>query len=134
MQIVISQLIILTHMTERPLGVTIIGILWILLAFLSISAGILFSLAGTLIAGIFGLMAGIFIVIIGIIDLALGIGCFNGWPWVWTLCVILAIIHLILGIGGLFITGFSSLIAIIIILLILYYLFQPHVKGWFGKN
>jgi len=121
-------------MTERPLGVTIIGILWILLGLLTLSAGILISTVGTLIAGLFGLVAGVVIVILGLIDIVFGIGCFMGWPWVWILCIILAVVHLLFGIAGLFTSGFSSLIGIIITGIILYYLFQPNVKAWFGQE
>jgi hypothetical protein len=121
-------------MVDRPLGVTIIGILWILLGLLTLSAGLLISILGTLIAGVLGLVVGAVIVILGLIDIAFGVGCFMAWPWVWILCIILAVIHLLLGLAGLFTSGFSSLLGIIITGIILYYLFQPNVKAWFGQE
>jgi hypothetical protein len=71
--------------------------------------------------------------IIGIIDLLLGIGCFKAWSWAWIVGVIFSAITVLIGIVSLLTTGFSALIEIIIAAIILYYLFQPQVKAYFGK-
>jgi hypothetical protein len=114
---------------ERPLGVTIIGILWII-------GGLLYLAGGTglaFLAGPFGAGFGTVMVILGLIYILLGIGCFMAWPWVWTIGVILTIIGLLIGIASLFTTGFGALLTIIIAAIILYYLFQPHVRAYFSK-
>jgi hypothetical protein len=122
-------------MSERPLGVTIIGILWIIGGLLAIFAGII---SGAILSfvGLGGLGAAIGIVafIIGIVYLILGVGCFMAWPWVWTVGVIFSAISILIGIMNLFSQGAGALLGIIIAAIILYYLFQPQVKAYFGKS
>ncbi|HUU74782.1 MAG TPA: hypothetical protein VMW63_01695 [Methanoregulaceae archaeon] len=121
-------------MTERPLGVTIIGILWIISGLLALIGGLGIAVMGTVVAGVFSLFLGIITIVIGLVYLALGVGCFKAWPWVWTVGVIFSIIGIIMGLFSLFSTGAGAIISIIIAVIILYYLFQPHVKAWFGKE
>lgn len=67
----------------------------------------------------------------------LGIGCFKGWGWVWTLAVIFAVLGIIMQIASLAMTGTAGIASVIIGILInaviLWYLFQANVKQWFGK-
>jgi len=120
-------------MSERPLGVTILGVLWIIGGVLAIIGGIIGG-AILSIVGLGGLGAaiGITLFVIGIIDLLLGIGCFKAWPWVWIVGVIISAISILIGIASLFTTGASALLGIVISAIILYYLFQPQVKAYFG--
>ncbi len=121
-------------MTERPLGVTIIGILWIIGGILAIVRGLGIVVLGSVVAGVFGLFIGAAGLIIGFVYLVLGVGCFKGWPWVWTVGVIFSIISIIMGLFSLFSTGAGALLDIVIAAVILYYLFRPNVKAWFGKT
>jgi hypothetical protein len=121
-------------MTERPLGVTILGILWILGGLLALLGGLGIAAIGSMIAGPFGLAIGIVFIIIGLVDLALGIGCFKAWPWVWTVGVVFSILSIIMGLYSLVTTGLAAVIGLIIPVIILYYLFQPNVKAYFGKT
>jgi hypothetical protein len=118
---------------ERPLGVTIIGILWILGGLIYLFGGLGAAAIGGILLGALGAALGAILIIIGIIFIILGIGCFMAWPWVWTVGVILTIIGLILSIASLFSAGAAALIGIIIDAIILWYLFQPQVKAYFGK-
>ena len=120
-------------MAERPLGVTIIGILWIIGGILGLLAGAGFMAMGTVFFGAFGLLFGAIFIVIGIIEIVLGYGCFQAWPWVWTVGVILTAISLLMGIVSIFTSGAGALLSIVISAIILYYLFQPHVKTYFGK-
>jgi len=124
-------------MTERPLGVTIIGILWILSGLLALFGGIGIAALGSLVAGpiggIIGLGLGVALLVIGIIEIVLGIGCFKRWGWVWTVGVIVTIISLLMGIVDLFRTGAGALLGIVISVVILWYLFRENVKKYFGK-
>ncbi|MCX6700626.1 MAG: hypothetical protein NTV68_12035 [Methanomicrobiales archaeon] len=121
-------------MSGRPLGVTILGILWIIGGLFAIIGGVLggaiLSVAGF---GGIGAALGVGAFIIGIIDLLLGIGCFKAWSWVWIVGVIFSAISILIGIVSLLTTGFSALLGIIIAAIILYYLFQPQVKAYFGN-
>jgi len=125
-------------MADRPLGVTIIGILWIIGGLLMLLAGLGLAALGAVIAGpiggVVGLALGFVLIIIGIIEILLGIGCFKAWGWVWTVGVIITIISLVMGIITLFSDWMSGLISIIISAIILWYLFQANVKAYFGKS
>jgi hypothetical protein len=121
-------------MAERPLGVTVIGILWILAAL----AWFALALIGGAVLAVFGLGAlgaivGVILFIIGVIDLLLGIGCFMGWGWVWTVGAIFMIINILFGIVVLFANPVFGLVTIVIAVIVLWYLFQPQVKAFFGK-
>lgn len=109
---------------HRPLGVTIIAILLII-------AGII-SLVGGLI---------LLIVLVGFIFLALGIaylvmayGLWKGKGWAWTISLILAGIGIIMGIVYIIQDNLAGgIVSIIINGVIIYYLFRPNVKAFFGK-
>jgi len=124
-------------MTERPLGVTIIGILWILSGLLALFGGMGIAALGSLVAGpiggIIGLGLGVALLVIGIIEIVLVIGCFKRWGWVWTVGDIVTIISLLMGIVNLFRTGAGALLGIVISIVILWYLFRENVKKYFGK-
>ena len=122
-------------MSERPLGVTIIGVLWILSGLLWFVAAFL---GGALLAviglGALGAIVGVILFIIGIIDILLGIGCFLGWSWVWVIGVIFMVINLLIGLVSLFSSPGTGIITIIIAVIVLWYLFQPQVKAYFGRT
>jgi hypothetical protein len=121
-------------MSERPLGVTILGILWILFGLIWIVAAFL---GGAILAmiglGAIGAVIGVVLFIIGIIDLAIGVGCFKAWGWVWIVGVIFMAINLLIGIVSLISSPVTGLVTIIVAAIILWYLFQPKVKAYFGK-
>ncbi|MDD1719039.1 MAG: hypothetical protein LUQ25_03170 [Methanoregulaceae archaeon] len=122
-------------MAERPMGVTIIGILWIIAGLLWIFAGIVGGAVLAVIGlGAIGAALGVIFFVIGIIDILLGIGCFMGWGWVWTIGVIFMILNLIIGLISLFGSPVTGVITIIIAIIVLWYLFQPNVKAYFGKT
>lgn len=117
---------------SRPLGVTIIGILWILAGLLTAIGGGVGGAALAIIGlGGLGAAVGVILVIIGLVFIALGIGCFKGWPWVWPVGVIFTIIGIIINLLSILASTWSAIIGIIIDLIILWYLFQPQVKAWF---
>jgi hypothetical protein len=123
-----------SSMTEhaRPLGVTIIGILWILAGLLTaVGAGLGGATLAVIGLGALGAMVGVVFVIIGLVFIALGIGCFKGWPWVWPVGVIFTIIGLVINLLSILSNTGAAIIGIIIDIIILWYLFQPQVKAWF---
>jgi hypothetical protein len=114
----------------RPLGVTIIAILIVI-------SGVLILIVGI----------GLIFVVIGAIPLAIGLaylvmayGLLNGRGWAWTISTIVLIIGIILQIVSIprTIASGSSLsgdiISIAISVFILYYLYRPHVKSYFGRT
>jgi len=116
----------------RPLGVTIIGILWILAGLLmAVGAGVGGAALAIMGLGGLGAMVGVIFVIIGLVFIALGIGCFKGWPWVWPVGVIFTIVALVINLLSIVSMPAGAIIGIIFDIIVLWYLFQPQVKAWF---
>jgi len=116
----------------RPLGVTIIGILWILAGLLmAVGAGVGGAALAIMGLGALGAMVGVIFVIIGLVFIALGIACFKGWPWVWPVGVIFTIVALIINLLSIVSMPAGAIIGIIFDIIVLWYLFQPQVKAWF---
>jgi drug/metabolite transporter (DMT)-like permease len=136
---------------KRPTGVTIIAILIIIGGILLLLAGI----GGVAVGSLFiSQIIGLGFVIIGAIILAVGIGylvvsygLLKGKRWAWTITVVLLFIGIAINIASIifgsfainmdistFLTANSGNIAgIIISVIILYYMYRPHVKSYFGK-
>jgi hypothetical protein len=121
----------------RPTGVTILAILEIISGVIAIGIGIFFSaLWGSMGMGmmmdfggsaVMGLISSI-IVALGAISFLMAWGLLKGKPWAWTITLILTIISLIFDLPSM------NIIGLIIDIVILYYLFRPHVKAYFGKS
>jgi hypothetical protein len=114
---------------HRPLGVTIIAILAILggigFLFSGSAAFALLPIAGIVIGGI--------LVIIGLAYFVMAYGLWNGKKWAWTITLILSTIGIILGIASIAIGNVGALFQIIINAIVIYYLYRPNVKAYFGK-
>jgi zinc-ribbon domain len=140
----------------RPTGVTVLGVLAILVGLGGIVVGGLLVLAAAVIstlniassypqlagfssgtiAVVLGVLGGV-LLIIGILYLVTGIGFFGGKGWAWTIGLIVSVLSIIVNIiqaiispGGL---G-GAIFSIIIPLIIIYYLTRPHVKAFFSKG
>jgi hypothetical protein len=98
---------------------------------------------------IFAAVGGVLLVI-GIGYLIMSYGLFKGKGWAWTITIILTIIGIAIqivstSVGSVFTTSslhntnnatsgiVGSIIGIAINIIILYYLYRPHVKAYFGK-
>lgn len=116
---------------ERPLGITVLAILSLIVAILALSSGFLLVLVGTIMLpiSILGLaMAGfsIFGMIFGIMGLFLVYGLWTGRSWGWWLALIIAILVAIFSLIG------WNLIALIAAIVVIMYLTRPHVRAYFG--
>lgn len=138
---------------KRPTGVTVIAILIIIGGILLLLAGI----GGVAVGSLFisSQIIGLGFVIIGAIILAVGIGylvvsygLLKGKRWSWTITVVLLFIGIAIDVASIIIFGYfainmdtssflttnsGSIAGIIISVIILYYLYRPHVKSYFGK-
>jgi hypothetical protein len=93
--------------------------------------------------GMVPLILGIILLIIGIAYLAVSYGLLKGKGWAWIVTIVVTIIGLIIQIISSIIAGSitssvlmglgSNIIGIIISGVILYYMFRPHVKAYFGR-
>jgi len=114
----------------RPLGVTIIAILIVI-------SGVLILIVGI---GLIFVVFGAIPLAIGLAYLVMAYGLLNGRGWAWTISTIVLIIGIIIQIISIprTISSGSSLsgdiISIAISVFILYYLYRPHVKSYFGRT
>ena len=113
----------MTNERYRPLGVRLISILTVIgrIAFLGI---------GTILI-VIGI--GLGFIILGIAYFVMAYGLWNGRRWAWTITLIISGIGVIVGIASIIIGNFGSIISIIINSAIIYYLYRPDVKTFFGK-
>ncbi len=132
---------------QRPLGVTILGILAIIGGILGIFGSFAVIFVGAVVstgsvATNNNVASGGFITLLGIIllatsvgDIVVGIGFLGLKPWAWTLGIALMAIGILIDI--LFVTQGQSVgsevVSILISAAILYYLFTPNVKAAFGR-
>ncbi len=116
-----------------PRGLLIIIVLTIL------SGGILvimsiFNLGVSLRLGPQGAMGPTFLMALGVASLVTAFGLYKGKGWAWTLLLILSGF----GAAGFLLNVVSgqafSIAGIVINIIIIYYLYRPHVRRYFGKR
>jgi hypothetical protein len=138
---------------SRPTGVTIIAILNIIGGIIMVAGGLVLVAAGSFlpslppstfegsdlsgvpmsfVGGAAVAMGGV-IVALGIVSFIVAYGLMKGIGWAWNLTVVLSIISIVLNVISIATGNFGGIISIIISGVILYYLYRPHVKAYFGK-
>lgn len=58
----------------------------------------------------------------------------KGREWAWTAKVVLSVVSIVFGVVSLVAGNWLSIINIIISGIIIYYMYRPHVKAYFGKR
>ena len=82
-----------------------------------------------------GIAFGAVLVAIGIVSFFVAYGLLKGRGWAWTVTIILSIISIVWNaITIATAANFGGIISIIISGIIIYYLYRPHVKAYFGKG
>lgn len=96
---------------------------------------------GTHLSGIVPSFIGGGTIVIGSVIIAIGLyrsllpyGLLRGIGWAWTAAVILSIISIILNAISIVMGNTGGIVSISISGIILYYLYRPHVKDYFGKK
>jgi len=79
------------------------------------------------------------LITLGIVDAGIGIGLLRGKHWAWKLAVILAFVSIAIDVITLMIKSHisnygGSIIGVMIDAVILYYLYRPHVRDYFKKS
>jgi len=136
---------------NRPIGVTLIAIWYIIIGIVLVLGGIsLVALAGLaeggyipglgdfpylgVILALGGAIAIIFI-IIAVVEFIIAWGLLGGKGWAWTLTIVLTFLAIALEVlsltGG---VGAFTIIGLAINALIIYYLFRPNIKAFFRKG
>ena len=108
---------------HRPLGVTIVAILTII-------GGLIFLVSG-LVLLIIGI--GFILLALGIAYLVMAYGLWKGKGWAWTITLILSVIGIIIAIVSIAAGNVAAIINVIIHGIVIYYLYRPNVKAFFGK-
>lgn len=134
----------------RPTGVTIIAVLMAIAGIVMIIAGTSAVAVGPFLPTAFpsqnlptGLSAamlgglavgsGAFMLVLGVAGLVISYGLFKGRGWAWTAAVVLSIIGVVMSVVAIVTGNFGSIVSLIINGIILYYLYRPHVKAYFGR-
>ena len=99
--------------SQRPLGVTILAIL-------------------TVISGI-GFLVSVILVPLGIAMLVVAYGLWKGKRWAWTITLVLSFIGIALGLASIATGNIVSIWPVIINAIVIYYLYRPNVKAFFGR-
>ena len=74
------------------------------------------------------------LIAIGIVSFIVAYGLLKGMRWAWTVTVVLSIISIALNAISIATGNIGGIVSIIISGIILYYLYRPHVKAFFGKG
>ncbi|MGH9777661.1 MAG: hypothetical protein ACRD5I_04550 [Candidatus Acidiferrales bacterium] len=142
---------------DRPTGVTILAILEFLGAGLFILLGLLFLVGFSLLGGAagqagegsgmavlmgLGAVAGVVFLALALIPLAIGIGLWKLKNWARILVIVFSILGVLSNLAGAAIplmtgdpvSAVSSVIGLGVNGLILWYMFQPHVREAFGAS
>jgi uncharacterized membrane protein HdeD (DUF308 family) len=147
---------------HRPLGITIIAILTIIDGIAFLASGIaavtvapfLFgvdinnnnvppatgtstlgsvTIPDTLLVGM-SIVTGAAILILGIAYFVMAYGLLKAKGWAWTITVVLSCIGIALGFVSIVTGHIGSIFSVVINGLILYYIYRPNVKSFFGKT
>ena len=86
------------------------------------------------ILGGIGIAIGGVLLALAIVSFVVAYGLLKGLGWAWTVTIVLSIISIILNVISIAAGNIASIISIIISGIILYYLYRPHVKAYFGKG
>ncbi len=126
---------------SRPIVITIVAILEFLAGIITLLAGlaVVFGMSiGVDIPSEFealGSFMGIALIASGILAIVIAGGFWNGWKIMWYIGVVVNAIELLFSVVSIFSgAGFSAVLPILINLIILFYLFRPGVKEFFGIN
>lgn len=117
---------------SRPLLVTLVAILNILIGLAAILVGGVTFAGLTILGGIeIGAVTGGTSVAVGLIYILVGVGFLGGWSIMWYLGIVLEGISVILNIMSIFVGNISAIVSILISLIIILYLLKPNVKRYF---
>ena len=146
----------MSTLQKRPLVVTVLGVLsqvvGVIFAFSGVAIIVLGMTAPFLlsdemimqnellrtmpieITAMLASLVGIIVLGIGIFEIIVGTGLMKAKKWAWTLEVISTFISLGIGVFYLIDDVVSGILTLVLNVLILYYLYRPNVKVYFGKT
>lgn len=114
---------------SRPFGVTLIAILAVLGGIGSFLSG----LAVIAIIPLLGIILGGILIVIGLAYFGVAYGLWKGFSWAWIITLIVSVIGIIVGLGSLAVGNMGAIFHVIVNAIVIYYLYRPNVKAYFGK-
>ncbi len=114
---------------ERPAGVTLLAILYVLNAIVAFVGAAMLMWVGTALGGMSGLICTAPFLLLGVFFLLVAMGLFAMKSWAWTVGLVFAILGLLGGLGGAAGGNYVSVANLILNLIIIVYLFK--VKEYF---
>jgi hypothetical protein len=127
----------------RPTGVAVLAILDLIAGILALLGGIFVAaLGGSGLLALYGYgffsgfvaFIGFFIIIVGVLAIVVGWGMWSGKGWAWILAIILYALGALTSLLSLAGGNVSSVVGLLIDALLLWYMFRPHVKAYFGRG
>jgi len=139
---------------DRPIGITLIAILNIVIGILLILGALSFAaLAGLAVSGYgpdlipgltdlpyldimmaLGGIIAVVLIIVALVEFIMAWGLLKGKGWAWILSIVFMFLTIALGFLSLVHPTAFNLIGLAIDALIVYYLFRPNVKAFFGRG
>lgn len=132
----------------RPVGVTVLGVLYLVFSGLAALVALAFLVGGSALAaliaqeadlagGIVGAALGFVAVVIAVfaaLGIAVGVGLLKRQTWAWVVAIVFEGFSILGGLGGLAEGDWTSIVGLLIAGLILWYLLTPNVRGWFQRR
>jgi len=129
---------------QRPGGVRLLAILQILLGILFFLGALALTIVGFGLPEVFPhvrlfpvrlFVVAIVLFVLVAIEFVLAVGVWRGIGWAWGSSLAFAVLGVVFFVFSLFLRpGLGEILALIIDLLVLYYLMQPRVQAYFGKG
>ena len=133
---------------HRPIGITILAVLETIGALVLLALGAMVVLLGAAVLVAIGLgeaslgvalseivvFVGGFILLLGVIELVIAWGLWKGQGWAWTVALIVAVLGIIGGVIAIVSGSLYNIVTLAIQVIIVYYLYRPEVKAYFGKK
>ncbi len=120
---------------DRPFLVTVISVLYMVLAVILLAGGALILAGGVMsdIEGstLLGELGGGALLVFGLIVLVIGAGLYRGWKIMWYLGVLFAVIGALFSLISIVGGSVPSVVPLAITLIIIWYLFRKNVKSFF---
>ena len=130
--------------TTRPFGVTLLAVLQVVLGILELLGAFVVAFVSFVIPEIFphvrffaprSMGSGLVLAAFAFIEFVLAYGLWKGKGWAWIGSLIFAVIGLVFSAFTLFMRArVGEIIALVLNLVIMYYLMQPRVQSYFGKG
>lgn len=130
--------------TTRPFGITLLAVLQIILGILELLGAVAVAFVNFVLPEMFphvrffaprSPLSGLGLVVFAIVEFILAYGLWKGKGWAWIGSLIFAVIVLVFSAFTLFMRPrVGEVIALVLNLVIIYYLMQPRVQSYLGKG